>query len=267
MHGVVGEADVLGLAAQQAGGHRLESLAHLRRGIHDGSPVDVGSAGSRGGGRVGHLLRIGGGHTDFVHADTQTIGTHLGHLGVEALSHFGASMVDADRAVHVDHQQRATLVQVGGGEADAELQGHQSQAALAGLALGIEGLDGCAALGVAGLRFHLSHDLVAHPVLDQLVVLGGHGVGRATDGGVLVEVELAHLEGVLVQGGGNFVDHGFDAEHALWTAKAPKRGGALGVGLAAMADQLERRDVVGVVDVQTGTVVDRPRVIGAVAAA
>ena len=65
----------------------------------------------------------------------------------------------------------------------------------------------------------------------------------------------------------NFLDHGLYAKHALWAAKAAKSGGALHVRLAAVADDLEVRQVVAVVYVQQGAVVHRARVVGAVAAA
>ena len=193
----------------------------------------------------------------MVHADAQTIGTHLCHLGVQALAHFCAAVVTADRAVHVDHQQCAALVQMRGGEADAELQRHECQTTLAGFALGVECMHGGAALGVVGFLLHLVDHLVTHPVFYELVVLGGHGVRRSADGGVFVEVELAHFQWVFAQSHRNFVHHRFDAEHALWATKAPESGRALCVGFAAVADQLERGQVVSVVDVQACTVVHR----------
>ena len=128
-------------------------------------------------------------------------------------------------------------------------------------------MHGLAAFGVIRFLFDLIDHLVTHPVFDELVVLGGHGVGCAADGRVFVEVELAHFQRVFAQSHRNFVHHGFDAEHALRAAEATESGGALHVGLAAVADQLECGQVVSVVDVQASTVVHRARVIGAVTAA
>ena len=60
-------------------------------------------------------------------------------------------MVDADRAVHVNIEQGATLVEHGGSKADTKLQGHQSQAALAALVHFVKRIDAVAALAVLGL--------------------------------------------------------------------------------------------------------------------
>ena len=174
-------------------------------------------------------------------------------------------MVHTDRAIHVDDQQSTTLVQVGGRETDAKLQRHQGQTAFATGVAGIERLHLGSALTILRLCFDLIHHLVPHPVFDQLVVLGGHGVGGAADLGVLVEVELADLQRVFAQGVGDVFDHTLDAKHALRATKAAKRGRTLGVGFAAVADQLQRRDVITVVDVQTRAVVHRTRIVGAVA--
>ena len=61
--------------------------------------------------------------------NAQAVGGDLRHLGVQALAHFGAAVVHADRAVLVDVDQRAALVEHGRREADAELERHQRQAA------------------------------------------------------------------------------------------------------------------------------------------
>ena len=55
---------------------------------------------------------------------------HLGDLDHQPLAHLGAAMVQVDRAVGIDVHQRAGLVQVGGGEADAELDRRQREALL-----------------------------------------------------------------------------------------------------------------------------------------
>ena len=167
-------------------------------------------------------------------------------------------MVATHRAIHVDHQQSAALVQMGGSKADAKLQRHQSQAALTGFALGVKGFYSLAPFRVVGFFFNLVNHLVTHPVFDQLVVLGGHGVGRATDNRILVEVDFANIQGVFAQSGGNFVHHGFDTKHALRSTKTTESGSALRIGFAAVADQLQGGDVVDVINVQTSAVIHRP---------
>ena len=75
--------------------------------------VEVGAGGGGGGRGVGHLAGGGGGDPHLVEVDLELLGHHLGHLGVEALPHLGAAMVQVHAAVGVDVHQRAGLV-VGG---------------------------------------------------------------------------------------------------------------------------------------------------------
>ena len=71
-----------------------------------------------------------GGDPHLVDVDLELLGHHLGHLGVEALPHLGAAVVQVHAAVGVDVHQRAGLVVGGHGERDAELDRGQRQAAL-----------------------------------------------------------------------------------------------------------------------------------------
>ena len=81
-----------------------------------------------------------------------------------------------------------------------------------------------------------------------------------------VEVALADVEGVHAQAGGDVVQHGFDAEHALWPAEAPERRVGHGVGLAAMPGDLRMGQIVGVGRVQHGAIDDALGEVGGVAA-
>ena len=155
---------------------------------------------------------------------------------------------------------------MGSSKANAKLQRHQSQAALAGFALGVKGFNSLATLEVVGFFFDLVNHLVTHPVFDQLVVLGGHGVRRSTDSGILVEVDFANIQGIFAQSGGNFVHHGFDTKHTLRPTKTTESSSALRVGFAAVADQLQSGDVIDVINVQTSAVIDWARVVRAVTA-
>ena len=55
------------------------------------------------------------------------------------------------------------------------------------------------------------------------------------------------------------IHHPFDADHPLWATETAKRGGALGVGLQAMAFDPCGGQVIGIVRVQHGSVRDRDR--------
>ena len=75
---------------------------------------------------------------------TVSIGTaktsrhHLGDLDHQPLAHLGAAMVQVDRSVGIDQHQRAGLVEVGGGEADPELDRRQREALLEDVVAGVE---------------------------------------------------------------------------------------------------------------------------------
>ena len=62
--------------------------------------------------------------------DAEFLGHHLRHLDIEPLPHLGAAVIEMHRAVGIDMDQRAGLVQVGEGEGDAELHRRQRQALL-----------------------------------------------------------------------------------------------------------------------------------------
>ena len=155
---------------------------------------------------------------------------------------------------------------MGSSKANAKLQRHQSQAALTGFTFGVKSLHSVATFGVIGFFLYLRNHLVPHPVFYQLVVLGGHGVRRSTDSGVLVEVDFANIQGIFAQSGGNFVHHGFDTKHTLRPTKTTESSSALRVGFAAVADQLQSGDVIDVINVQTSAVIDWARVVRAVTA-
>ena len=256
-----------GIAAQQTRRHRGQAATHLVTGIVDRCAIDIGAAGRGRGRGVGHFLGVGGGHAHAGDGDAQAIGGDLGHLGVQALAHFGAAVIDADRAIHVNADHSAALVQHGGGEADAKLQGHHGQAALALAVLGVEGIHRFAPGTIGGLDLELVEHFVANPVFDALAILGHQRRRVARDRRVAVQIDAAHIQRVFAQGVGDLLHHGLDAKHALRTAKPTESGGALHVGFAAVAHGLQMRDVVAVVDVQQSAVVDRARVVGAVAAA
>ncbi len=92
--------------------------------------VEVGARRGRRGGGVGHLIRGRGGDLHLLERNAEHVGHYLGHLDHQALAHLGPAMVQQDRAVGIDLDQGAGLVQVAGGEGDAELHRRQGDAAL-----------------------------------------------------------------------------------------------------------------------------------------
>src|SRR3989344_6055848 len=158
-----------------------------------GFAVKVGTAG--GGSRRGvwHLVGVGRGDLDARDIHLQHFGDDLRDLGVQTLAHFRTAVVQVNRTVGVDMDQRASLVEEGGGEADAEFNRGQRQAFLQHRALGVKCADFFTALGVVTVGFQLGGHLVDNVVLDGLVVVGDVALGLA------VVVGLAHFQRVFAQ--------------------------------------------------------------------
>ncbi len=133
-------------------------------------------------------------------------------------------MVEQHGAVLVDLEQGAGLVQVGGGEGDAELHRCERQPALDDRAGGIPRRDFGAARAVIAIGFQRVQQLREDVVGDALAV--GRDIALAD----AIEVALAHVQRIHVQCSGDGVHHFLDAEHALRPAETAKRGVGDGVG-------------------------------------
>src|SRR3989338_7883582 len=215
-----------------------------------GLAVKVGTAG--GGSRRGvwHLVGVGGGDLDTRDIHLQHFSDDLRDLGVEALAHFGAAVVQVNRTIGVDMDQRAGLVEEGGGKADTEFHRGQRQAFLQHGALGVERADFFAALGVVTAGFQLGGHLVDNVVLDGLVVVGDVALGLA------VVVELAYFQRVFAQTARDRIHDLFNGDHALRAAETAVGGVRSGVGLAAVAIDGGVAEEVGVVGMEHCTVDD-----------
>ena len=147
----------------------------------------------------GHLAGRGGGDPNIVDVGLELLRHHLGHLGVEALAHLGAAVVQVDAAVRVDMDQRPRLIVLRGGEGDAELHRRQRQPALDDAAPGVVLADRLAPAPIVRALLQLADDLGRDVVLHRLVV------GRHVAVGGAVEVELPDLERVLADGVGDLL--------------------------------------------------------------
>src|SRR5204863_6932248 len=124
----------------------------------------------------------------------------LRDLGEEALPHFSATVVQQDRPVGVDMNQRTSLVQVRRRERNAELDRRQRDATLEMRAAPVPLADRVAALAVAGTDFELVDDLMNHIVDDGLLIVRDIALRLA------VEIETAHVERVALQEARDLVD-------------------------------------------------------------
>ena len=150
--------------------------------------------------RVGDLLRVGRGDAHRADVDAELVGDDLRDLGVQALAHLGAAVVDEHRAVAVDVDERAGLVEMDEVERDAELDRREGDAALEHRALRVPGGDLGAALAVARRRLELGDQLDDDVVVDDLAV--GRDVAlarRARPRARPVEVDAADVERILAE--------------------------------------------------------------------
>ena len=166
----------------------------------------------------------------------------LDHLGVQALAHLGAAVVDQHRAVLVHVHQRAGLVERGQVERDAELDRGDRQRALGVRVGGVErGHLGLPAGELAALR-HLRPDrLEPLGVPHRLAVRGG--LARR------VEVPVPELVRLDPERGRAAAQDVLDDDHALRPAEAAERGVRRPVGLGDPPGDLDVGDPVRVVDV------------------
>ena len=139
-------------------------------------------------------------------------------LDEEALAHFGAAVIQQQRAVGVNVKQTACLIEVRRGERDAELDRRQRDPSLEIRAGPVEGADLLAPRIILGALLQIGDDVVDHVVDDRLSVMCDISIVNA------IEIDLAHRERIAAEVMRDVVDNGLDADHALWPAEAAERG-------------------------------------------
>ena len=166
-------------------------------------------------------------------------------------------MVHDHGAIHVYVHQRTTLIQHGRRKRDTKFQGHQGQTALAITAVCIEGRYLLTTRVILTFVQQLVNDFVCHEVLNGLPILSDHALSVARHRRIAVQILESNLHGIFTQRGCDFFDHRLNAKHTLGAAKTAKRGGALRVGLTAVANDVQVGQVIAVVNVQDRTVIHR----------
>jgi hypothetical protein len=139
----------------------------------------------------------------------------LRHLGIEALAHLGAAVVDLDRPVGIDVQQRARLVEVGGGKADAEFHRGERQPFLENGTFRIEPRHGGLPLVIAGVAAQpgnqVGRDIVGHH----------HAIGRHI---ATRTIEIGHANGqrIAAEVARHGIHHPLDRQHPCGPPKPRK---------------------------------------------
>ena len=186
------------------------------------------------------------GHAEFAHGDAED-------LCVEALPHLGAAVVHLHAAVAVDDDESPRLVQEARGKRDAEFHRRDGHPALHVGRRGVEGLHRRAP------RRQLALVLQQRPQTSHPEVVDDLAVGRRPEDLAArwrIEISFPHDVAGQAEDLGH-PGHGvFDEEHPLGAAEAAKRRVADDVGLADAAAQLDVLDVVTVVEVEQGPVVN-----------
>ena len=260
-HHVGREDDLVVFHRIRLDGEVDEARLDLLGGVLRRHAVEVGTGGGGGRGGVGHLGGRRRGDLHPVEVDLEAVGDHLRHLGVEALPHLGAAVVEMDRAVVIDVHQRAGLIVPGGGEADAELDRREGDALADDAAFRVVGENGGAPRLIVGGGFQLVDDAADDVVGDLLVV------GREVAPLAAVEIQLADLERVLAERIGDLLDDALGDDHALRPAEAAKGGVGDRVGLQRLGGEIYIRVEIGVVGMEQRAVGDRAGEVGGKAAA
>ena len=184
------------------------------------------------------------------------MGDDLHDLGVDALAHFGAAMIDQHRAIDIHMHQRTGLIEVIDIEGNAELDRRQRQAFFQDRAGRVEGVHGAAALVVTAAGFELADQRGDDVVVELLAV-------RRDVASVLrIKIALADSERILAQRARDVVDGVLDGERTLRSAEATEGGVRLRVGLAAKRAQVDIRQVVRIVDMADRAGRDRAGQVG-----
>ena len=224
------------------GPQRRQPLHDLLAGVLDRAAVEVGAGAGRGGRGVGHLVGAGRGEADPLDRQSERGGGDLQHLGVQALAHLGAAVVDQHRAVLVDVHQRPGLVEGGEVEGDAELHRRDRQAALGVLVRLV-------------VRRHLGLPGGEVARLQHLLPRGhgplGVAYGLAVRRGLSLDVEVAppQVDGIESEQRRAAADDVLDDEHPLRPAEPAERRLRGLVGLRDPALHADVGDPVGVLDV------------------
>ena len=174
---------------------------------------------------------------------------HLHDLGIDALPHFRAAMVDQHGAIHVHVHEGAGLVQMRDVEGDAEFQGRECQALLQNGAGLVVGVDGEAPRAVIAALFQFRDEFMDHVVDDFLAIrrdIASFHIVAA------IEIEQADIERIALQMAGDFIDHVLDGDGALRPAEAPESRVRLRIRLAAGGADIHVGQVICVVKVADG---------------
>ena len=262
LHRVGQELHLIFRHATRFSGKGHQPRFDLLRPVQGRHTVQVRPGRCRRGRGVRHFLSGGFGDLHPVEIHLERIGHDLCDLGVEALPHLGAAMVQVDRAIIVDVDQRSRLIVPGGREGDAEFHRCQRDTFADHPAFGVVLQHRLTARLIVGVFFQLFHHAVDDVVFDSLVIRRQ----VAAICFVTVEVRLAHLQRVFAQLIGDLFDHPLRCHNTLRATKATEGGVRHSVGLQRFAFQTHIGVEIGVIGVKQRPIRHRPRQVRGIAA-
>ena len=159
-------------------------------------------------------------------------------------------MVQMHRAVGIDVNEGARLIEIGVGEGNAEFHRRQRQAFFQHDIGGIETRDLLAAGPVVRRCFKLLDDLQRDVVLDR------HAIRRHI-AAVRVQIDLPDIQRIDPGLHRDGLDHAFGEDHALGAAEAAERGVRHRVGHQPPRADARRRVIISIIGVEHGAVADR----------
>ena len=94
----------------------------------------------------------------------------LGYFGIETLAHFGSAVVQHNRSVVINMDQRARLVIPRCGKGDAEFDGGKGNSFADNPAFGIMGQHGFAPRLIVAIGFKFANEAIKDIVLNLLMI-------------------------------------------------------------------------------------------------
>ena len=250
-HTAVHKLNTLRIHIEMVGGKGDQPLLKGIGGIQRSHGVEVCTGRCRCRGGVGHLVSPGCRDLDAVDRQRKGVTHDLCDLDEKALSHLGAAMIEMDTAVSIDMQECACLVEPRGREGNTELDRCEGKTSHHQRICCVRLANRIAPCPVMTALLQFFDNFIQHEVVDL------HEVGCDVAVSTAVKIAFAYRQRIKTCGAGNALDNAFTCQHALWTAKTPKRGVGNRVGKGPLGSDIHGGKIVSVVDMKHGAVIDR----------
>ena len=229
-------------------------------GRKDGHTVQVRSRRCGGGGCIRHLCRIRCRNSYNRRVDAESRRCDLRDLLEQALSHFGAAMVQHDRPVLIDMDQGPRLIEVGQRKGNPEFDGGKGDPLFQGRVFRVPFCNRRPPRRIIGRCDQRFGHFMQQEILNRHSI--GRGVARGL--GVIachfgIVIHAPHRDRIMAKVMGDVIDDTFDPQNALRPAEPAIGRGRLHVGFQAVGRNPRMGQQIGVIRMQHGTVCHRQR--------